>query len=168
MSSFFFFYCCYKSNLCHCRKHTDAKRTELLPSSPPGTAQADPWVDVLPLHTLLPPQSPGTPGSLRSPRTPGSLSCVHETEFLGWESDARSSSCPAPGFCASLGRTFLSWDVRGDDLERPFARPFKDSGPVGKGAKQTQGLLSCMTNESGAGLMRKGCRELLVPRGFLE
>lgn len=128
---FFFFYCYYKSNLCHCRKHRDAKRTELLPSSPPGTAQADPWVGVLPLHALLPPQSPGTPGS---------LSCFHEMELLVWESDARSSSCPATGFCASLGRIFLSWDVRGMILKGHLPYHSRILGLLGRVQSRPKGF----------------------------
>lgn len=151
-----FFPCYYKSNLSHGNKQD--KKTEILPSSPPGRSQAEPWANVPPRHTHLPLQSPGSPGRWGS---------CHETELPVWESGLRPA---LRGFCVSLGRTCLSGRGCGDDLEGPFALAFRNpalSGRVQK-AGQTQGLLSYRTNESGTRLTRGGSPQHPVTRGNLE
>lgn len=56
MKVYLSFFRYYKSSLCRGRKHKD-KRTEILTSSPPGTAQAEPW----PRPFLGTPFSPAEP-----------------------------------------------------------------------------------------------------------
>lgn len=98
-----FFSWCYKSNVCHCRKHREAKRTET-----PLPHAANP--SSFPPHTLLPP--PGLEPPLR-------LSWFPETELPGGIQKLGSSSCPATASCVSLGRACLSWGGPGDNSKGP-------------------------------------------------